>query len=114
MARDRDKPKEPKPISMYEALRKQLGARHQVSIGDWDCDAELVLQAMLQVGAAGNVLFIRPGTGGGSWGLAVWEGDERHPAIWVYAEEQLNEWAEGILRLYKVDRRGNPTESAAD
>jgi hypothetical protein len=114
MVRNKNPQQPPEPVSMYAHLRHQLGVRVRESVADWDCDAAAVLQAMLQVVAAGNCLFIRPGTGGGSWGIAIWEGDIRNPAEWLYSAEQTDEWADAVLRLHGVDRRGQTQPIAAD
>jgi hypothetical protein len=84
---------------MFSQFAAVFGHVPQYTVADWDCDTAQVWQAILEVAATGSCIFIRPGTGRQSLGIAVWEGDIRNPAVWLYEEQQVNDWAAAILAI---------------
>lgn len=90
-------------------LFEMLGAHEGESLRQWDPKAEPFMEALLGVVASGAAIFIRPGSGGRAIGLAIWEGDTRHPAQWCYESEELDDWALLILK-----RLGGDISQAAD
>jgi len=66
------------------------------ALTNWDPDTARLVQAILLVVESGATLVIRPGSGSRSIGVAIWEGDMRHPPTWVYDEDELNTWAQRI------------------
>lgn len=67
-------------------------------VGNWEPRGEDFTQAVLGVLGTGATLLIRPGSGGRAIGIAIWEGDTRHPATWCYDDEEVNLWAVGVLK----------------
>jgi len=75
----------------------QGGGRNEPPISDWDPKPEPWAQAILEIVASGCTVVFRPGSGNRSMGIAIWEGDARHPAKWVYDSVELDEWASEIV-----------------
>lgn len=83
----------------YESLwAQQLGTPLKFTVEDWDPDMATLGQAILEIVATGASVFVRSGQAGASLGIAIWEGDERHPATWFGEPEELNAWSAGILK----------------
>lgn len=75
-------------------------------VSSWEPRGEELAQALLEVLASGSAIFIRPGSGGRAIGIAIWEGDTKHPATWCYDDEEVNMWAAGILQ--RVANKSKP------
>lgn len=69
------------------------GRRHEPTLAEWDPKAEPFTQALLEILASGATVVLRPGSGGRSFGIAIWEGDERHAPKWLYDNQEVDEWA---------------------
>jgi hypothetical protein len=75
----------------------QAGRPLEFDLLDWDPKPNKLFDAVMQVLASGAQVFIKPGSGGRSFGIAIWEGDDRHPATWFYEVEELDAWCEGTI-----------------
>lgn len=83
----------------------QTGDNSGLALYDWDADGPAWLQACMEIVASGATLVIRPGSGGRSVGVAIWEGDVRHPPKWCYDDDELTTWARGICDISQGRRR---------
>jgi len=86
-----------------------VGGDISPGLTQWDPKSDALIEALLTIVASGATVVMRPGSGGRSLGIAIWEGDERHAPQWSYDAEELDQWASRILAV--VDRRG---DEAAD
>lgn len=115
MARDRKKLPEPtakdQAFSQFAAI---FGKVPQYTVADWDVEAADFLQAILEIAGGGNCVFIRPGTGKQSLGIAVWEGDIRNPAVWLHEEGEVDQWSKAILGVTGDTRKKSRYGEAAD
>lgn len=94
---------QPTPVSEQRVLMWGMqGANIPPSLTEWDPKTEPLVQAVLEVVATGATLVFRPGSGGRSIGVAIWEGDQRWAPNWVYDTEELDDWAQGILMVAKA------------
>lgn len=84
------------------------------TVRDLDLDTAAFTQAILEVVASGASVFLRPGSGGRALGIAIWEGDTRHPATWCGDEGEVEDWAAQVLQRAGVDSRGEPLEKPDD
>jgi hypothetical protein len=98
-------PREKKPEavlsadSIFATIMDQLGGVPDYTCADWDPDMQAFGQAILEVVAKGGTLFVRSGSGGQSVGIAIWEGDTRHPAKWLQDADGINAWAQAVLAV---------------
>jgi hypothetical protein len=69
----------------------------------WDPKSADFVEAVLDVLSTGAAVFMRPGSGGRAIGIAIWEGDTRHPAKWLYEASELDEWSRLILKTMGGD-----------
>jgi len=69
----------------------------QPELSSWDPKQEPLIEALLTVVESGATLVLRPGSGGRALGLAIWEGDFRHPPVWVYTAAELDDWASEVI-----------------
>jgi hypothetical protein len=53
--------------------------------------------------STGAAIFARPGSGGRAIGIAIWEGDTRHPAKWLYEASELDDWSQLIRKTVSGD-----------
>jgi hypothetical protein len=90
-------------------LFEMVGEAEGEGLRQWDPKAAPLVEAILGILASGAAVFLRPGSGGRAIGVAIWEGDTRHPARWVYEAEELDDWARIILK-----RLGDDISQAAD
>lgn len=84
--------------SIFASIMGQLGGVPDYNCSDWDPDMQRFGQAILEVVAANGTLFIRSGSGGQSVGIAIWEGDTRHPAKWLQDAEGIDAWSAAVLQ----------------
>lgn len=104
-----------RPITPIRQEQRRLlfdmtGSHDGESLRQWDPKANPLVDALLGIVASGAAVFIRPGSGGRAIGIAIWEGDTRHPAIWCYEAEELDDWARIILKRLG----GDISQEAAD
>lgn len=85
------------------------GVRNEPTVDDWDCKTDLVVEALLAVVASGATVVLRPGSGGRSVGIAIWEGDERHAPTWCYDSEEVDNWASKVTSMAKA-RKGEAAD----
>lgn len=79
------------------AIWGMTGGRLEPTLAEWDPKQVEFCQAVLEILATGATVVMRPGSGGRSFGIAIWEGDERHPPKWLYEAEEVDAWASSIL-----------------
>ena len=71
------------------------------SVGGWDLKSEQFSAALLEVVGSGATVVLRPGTGGRSLGIAIWDGDVRYAPVWCHAEEEADGWAAKVLQTVR-------------
>ena len=92
------KPREtPAKMEQNRLMWATYGKKARLLVNSWDPKQVQLVQALLEVVASGATVVLRPGQGGGSIGIAIWEGDFRHPPEWCSTSEELDFWAEGII-----------------
>lgn len=84
-----------------QAMWGQYGRVQYEAISGWDPKQVQLVDAILAVLTSGAAVMLRPGSGGRSVGIAIWEGDLRHPPTWCYDGVELDSWAEGVLARVK-------------
>jgi hypothetical protein len=109
MPRGSGKQTSPIVVEQRRILWEMTGESEGNGLRQWDAKAEGVLDALLGVVSTGSVVLLRPGSGGRALGIAIWEGDVRHPAKWLYEAAELDDWARLILK-----RLGDDISQAAD
>jgi len=90
--------------SIFASIMSQLGGVPSYTCADWDPDMQAWGQALLEVCAKGGTLFVRGGSGGQSLGIAIWEGDTRHPAKWLQDADGINAWSKAVLEVTRQKR----------
>lgn len=91
-------PKEtPQKLEQNRLMWEIGGKDARILITGWDPKQVQLVEALLEVVASGATLVFRPGSGGGAIGVAIWEGDFRHPPTWCYTSEEVDAWSEAIL-----------------
>jgi hypothetical protein len=80
-----------------------FGKGSVISVASWDPKQVALVEAVLEIVASGATVVFRPGSGGGSIGVAIWEGDTRWPAVWCYTSEDLDSWADGVLERVRAE-----------
>jgi len=92
------KPREtPAKLQQNATMWGIFGKGATISVASWDPKQVQLVEAILEVVASGATVVVRPGSGGGSVGVAIWEGDNRWPPVWCYTSEDLDAWADGVL-----------------
>lgn len=93
----------PKPTPAQADQAKLMWAMQPggdwTGVSNWEPRGEEFTQAVLQVLGSGAAIMIRAGSGGRAVGIAIWEGDTRHPATWCYDDEEVNMWAANVLAV---------------
>lgn len=79
------------------ALWATFGKSSVIQVASWDPKQVEWVQAILEVLTTGATVVIRPGSGGGSLGIAIWEGDNRWPPRWCYMSEDIDAWSAEVL-----------------
>lgn len=102
-----DKPKTT-PNAMFSQWWAQTGAEPEYVLHMWDPDTAVVVQSLLELLSDGLTVVFRPGSGGRSIGMAVWQGDNRPPAKWLYDQDEWNAYAENIVKAAAARR--NPQQ----
>lgn len=69
------------------------------SCADWDPKAERLVEALLAVLGSGCAVMLGTAREGTAISVQIYEGDHKHPRKWISEAEELDEWADGILRL---------------
>jgi hypothetical protein len=84
-------------------LFSMVGTVEGDSLRQWDPKAQAFVEAFLAVLSTGAAIFARPGSGGRAIGIAIWEGDTRHPAKWLYEASELDDWSQLIRKTVSGD-----------
>jgi hypothetical protein len=92
----------PAKVEQQRLLWEQTGSFDGNGLEQWDPKTQELVDAILTVLSTGSSVFIRPGSGGRSLGIAIWEGEVRHKPKWIYDAEEMDQWAEGILHIAKL------------
>lgn len=87
----------------------QFGSYNHATVGDFDPKAAPLVEALLHIVSTGATVVLRPGSGGRSLGVAIWEGDARYAPTWLYDSEELDNWAATVLSMKRAQE-----EKAAD
>lgn len=87
----------------------QFGSYNHATVGDFDPKAQPLVEALLHIVSTGATVVLRPGSGGRSLGVAIWEGDARYAPTWLYDSEELDNWASTVLSMKQAQE-----EKAAD
>lgn len=109
MPRGSERKVTPAVADQRKVLWEMTGSHEGDGLRQWDPKAVTVLEALLGIVSTNAVVMLRPGSGGRALGIAIWEGDVRHPATWFYETSELDEWALKILK-----RLGGDISQAAD
>lgn len=109
MPRGSGKQVTPAVLDQRRLLWEMTGSIGGEGLRQWDPKAQSVVDALLAVLSTGAALFLRPGSGGRAVGIAIWEGDTRHPAKWLYEAQELDDWS-----LLILERMGGDISQAAD
>lgn len=99
----------PVQLEQRRLLFEMLGGHEGDGLRQWDPKAGPFTEALLGILSTGAAVFLRPGSGGRAIGVAIWEGDTRHPAKWVYESGELDDWSLLILK-----RLGDDISQPAD
>lgn len=91
-------------LAQNAAMWAIFGKKTTVLVSGWDPKQIQLVDALLSIVASGSTVVLRPGSGGGAVGIAIWEGDTRHPAVWCYTSEEMDEWSGTVLEALKVVR----------
>jgi len=103
MPRERKRPTSAAVVEERRLIWAQTGGRNEPALSEWDPKASQLVEALLGVLGTGSTVVIRPGSGGRSVGVAIWEGDYRHPPKWCYEAVELDDWAAGVLLTLNVE-----------
>jgi len=109
MPRGSGKQATPAVQAQRRLLFELVGEHEGEGLRQWDPKAVPLVEAILGIVSTGAAVFIRPGSGGRALGIAIWEGDTRHPAKWLYEVQELDDWALIILK-----RLGDDISQPAD
>jgi len=109
MPRGSGKPATPAQQEQRRLLWAMTGVVEGESLRQWDPKAQAFAEAILDILSTGAAIFMRPGSGGRAIGIAIWEGDTRHPAKWLYEASELDEWSQLIRK-----QMGDDISQAAD
>lgn len=90
-----------------------FGSPPENHLTSWDPDASRFFEAIAAIAASGATSVIRPGSGGRSLGIAIWEGDDRHPPIWFHEHEELDAWTARILERAEAIKQKQSGENGA-
>jgi hypothetical protein len=91
MPRGSGKQTTPAIVEQRRILWEMTGENEGDGLRQWDPKAVEVLDALLGIVSTGAVVLLRPGSGGRALGIAIWEGDVRHPAKWCYESSELDD-----------------------
>lgn len=100
----REVPGEAAQTAQNAAWWAQTGKRLEHPLHTWDPATAPVCQALLELLSAGNTLCLRPGSGGESIGIAIWEPELKRPYIWFGQDVELDDWARGIVAAAEAHR----------
>lgn len=85
----------------------QTGNIYDPGLLEFDPDAPAFLEAILLLMSEGGTVVLRPGSGGRSFGVAVWQGDVRYPPTWLYDDEEINAWSQKVVSQLKMAKTGD-------
>ena len=102
------KPKEsPEKLAQNGLVWAMMGTKEKVPVTSWDPKQVQLVQAFLEVLASGCTVVLRPGKGGQSVGVAIWEKFAQGDPEWCNTSDELDAWADGILTAAEVMRLRN-------
>lgn len=104
MPRAAGKPKSEAVTRERQLMWAQAGQYNVPTLRDWDPKQVQLVEALLGILESGATVVLRPGSGGRSVGVAIWEGDFRHAPTWMYEAEEIDTWAESILLRLGADQ----------
>lgn len=79
-------------------LWQTYGAVVAPNAADWDPKSEQLVEALLAVLGSGCAVMFGTAREGSAISVQVYEGDYKYPRVWISEAEELDTWAEGILR----------------
>ncbi len=98
MPRGSSKPVNSAVVEQRKVLWEMSGEVEGNSLRQWDPKLEDLVEALLGIVSTGAVVMMRPGSGGRALGVAIWEGDVRHPVKWFYEASELDDWSQLVRK----------------
>jgi hypothetical protein len=96
-------------LAQNGSLWGDYGTHDVYELTGWDIKQQAFIDAVLAIVSSGATLLVRPGSGGRSIGIAIWEGDFRHSPKWCYGSEEVDQWAADV-----IERANGRAATAAD
>lgn len=84
----------------------QTGQVQEVGQGNWDPKPELFAEAVMSLIELGAAVMFSSTGGGRIIGVKIWEGDSASDRKWLNDNEEVDDWATGIIQLAKRAREG--------
>lgn len=106
MPRERAKQTNPAKTDQQRILWEMTGDFEGNEIWQWDPKESDLIEALLWVVSSGATVVMRPGSGGRAMGIAIWEGDVRHPPKWCYEADELDAWSQRVLAMKQNQKAG--------
>lgn len=71
-------------------------------LGEWDPDAQQLVNLLLTVLASGDSITLRPGSGGNTLGIQIWTWENKRPYIWFTEHEEIDQWVQDMIARHKA------------
>lgn len=97
MPRGKKTQETPAKLEQNRLMWATYGRDARIMPVSWEVKEAQFAEAVLAIVSSGASVFLRSGSGGGAVGVAIWEGDVRHPATWCYTSEDLDAWSADVL-----------------